>query len=91
MNAFNLIGRTSSISRDLRLDSTVRANHLWVDLRLGEGIRAVYAAKCFYLGKGVEETRHLLDGRGFGELDDVRELADLNGSERKETVLKTQR
>lgn len=53
--------------------------YLWVDLRLSEGTRAVDAAKCFYLGKGVEETRHLLDGRGFGELDDVRELADLNG------------
>lgn len=53
--------------------------YLWVGLRLGEGTRAVDAAKCFYLGKGVEETRHLLDGRGFGELEDVRELADLNG------------
>lgn len=53
--------------------------YLWVDLHMNEGTRAVDAAKCFYLGKGVEETRHILDGRGFGELDDVRELADLNG------------
>lgn len=53
--------------------------YLWARLRLGEGTRAVDAAMCFYLGKGVEETHHLLDGRGFGELDDVRELAGLNG------------
>lgn len=58
--------------------------YVWIDLRLGEGTRAFDAAKCFYLGRGIEETRHLLDGRGFGELDDIRELAVLNGFNEKE-------
>lgn len=57
---------------------------IWTYLRLGEGTRALDAAKCFYLGRGVEEVRHLLDGRGFGELDDIRELAVLNGFNQEE-------
>ena len=33
MNAFNLVGRTSSISRDLRLDSTARVNRIRYERR----------------------------------------------------------
>lgn len=53
--------------------------YIWVDLRLGEGTRCEDASMCFFLGKGVEETRRLLDGFRPSEMNEVRELAPLCG------------
>lgn len=54
-------------------------DYVWNDLRLDEGTRAQDAAMCFFVGKGVEETRRLLDGHNETELRGVRLLAPLSG------------
>lgn len=53
--------------------------YVWIDLNLEDPTRRRDTSMCFYLGKGIEETRRILDGYSPFELSEVREIAPLSG------------
>lgn len=53
--------------------------YIWVDLDLDDPERCRTASMCFYLGKGVEETRRVLNGFMNDEKREIIEIAKLSG------------
>lgn len=53
--------------------------YIWVDLDLDDVERRSVASVCFYLGKGVEETRRVLNGFMNDEKREIIEIAKLSG------------
>lgn len=52
---------------------------LWEALGLDDPSRHDLASRCFFLGRGVEETRRILNGFDPHEARDVVEISTLSG------------
>lgn len=52
---------------------------LWDALGLDDPAKHDLASRCFFLGRGVEETRRILQGYDPKEADDVIEISSLSG------------
>lgn len=52
---------------------------LWDALGLDDPARHDLASRCFFLGRGVEETRRILSGFDPDEAGDVLEISTLSG------------
>lgn len=52
---------------------------LWGALGLDDPAKLDLASRCFFLGRGVEETRRILQGYDPKEADDVIEISSLSG------------